>query len=354
MNQQPPAIGTWSVRKVSALALLGLVCLAGYLIALQRFRLTVANPLLRADNLDVGDVWEQPAFRCSMTIQNTGAKDIVIEGFGSSCGCLSVEPTPLMIRSGGQEDIQVTLNLMVPADQERTDFAVSIVPSLRNEAHPPPVLKLRGCSHRLLKLRPTKVSFYGMELLEEHQYPSLTAVATALRPLDSLEAKCSPSLASVQVIPSKQDHNEFQIVITPSKALPLGPFRFEVLLEPKDSAATYPALPLLVEGRIASDVQAFPDSLVLGPGKKGDKLSESVTLRSASGRAFEVKKIDITSPDITVEPAVVPSASGKTFRIVQNVSKPGTLSSSVRFGIRKDNGKDSTIVVNVLCLSASG
>jgi hypothetical protein len=354
MNQQPPAIGTWWIRKVGALAILGLVCLGAYLIAFQRFRLTIPNPLLTADNLHVGDVWQQPAFCCKMTIQNTGGKDIVIDRFGSSCGCVSVEPVPLMIRSGEQEDIQVTLNLMAPADQERTDFEVGIVPSLRDEAQSPPVLKIRGRSHRLLNLQPTKVSFYGVELIEDHQYPSLTAVATALRPIDSLEAKCPPNLASIQLVPSKQDHNEFQIVITPSKALPLGPFRFEVLLEPKDSVGTYPALPLLVEGRIVSDVQAFPDSLVLGPGKKGENLSESVTLRSASGSTFEVKKIDISSPDITVEPGVLPGASGKTFRIVQKVTKPGTLSSSVRFGIRKDSGKNSIIVVNVLCLGTSG
>jgi hypothetical protein len=289
-----------------------------------------------------------------MTIYNSGAKDIVIDKFNSSCGCVSIEPTPLTIPARGQEDIRLILNLTLRPAQESIDFQVRIVPILRDETRPPPVWMIRGRSRQLLKLQPAKISFHGMELVEDHPHPSLTALATATTPLDSLAVKCSLDLASVQVAPSKKVAHQFKIAITPAKALPPGPFHFEIVLAPQRSGALYPSLVLPVVGRIASDVHPLPDSLVLGPGRTGETLSESVTLRSASGMPFEVGKIDISSPDITVQPALVPGAAGNTFRILQKVSKAGTHSSSVRFSVRKDSGKGSTIVVNVVCLGTTG
>jgi hypothetical protein len=205
----------------------------------------------------------------------------------------------------------------------------------------------------VLELKPPKVSFYGTELVEDQPFPSQTVVAAGKVPLDSLAARCSPDLASVRVTPSKHRANEFEIAIIPARTLPAGPFRFEIVLEPKRNGAGYPSLPLAVEGRIASDVRAFPDSLVLGPGKAGETLSDTVNLQSASGAPFEVEKVESDSQGVAVE-AVTGPGLVKTFRIAQKVKTVGTDSSSVRFSVRKKNGRSSTVIVRVVCLGIGG
>jgi hypothetical protein len=126
------------------------------------------------------------------------------------------------------------------------------------------------------------------------------------------------------------------------------------LLEPKSTEDRYPGLPLKVEGKIASDVHALPESLVMGPGRVGETLNESITLRSANGSQFEVVKIDTSSQDIAVESVTTPGDMGKTFRIAQRIHKEGTRASSIRFSVRKRSGDISTVFVNVILLGTSG
>jgi hypothetical protein len=344
---------TWAWKPALLMAVT-IVCVAAYWLGFSYKHKPLDSGLeVAANDLDVGEVWEQQHFQCKMTIQNTTAKDATIDGFHSTCECVSVDPSTLTIRSGQKDDVHVTLNLQLGPRKDSDDFQVQITPFKGDESNPLASWTIRGRVRRLLSLKPEKVSFYGKELIQGQSFASETVIATAAVSLDSLGTKCSTDYAKIQVIPNKQRTSEFEIIITPAKTLPIGPFRFEILLEPKgNNAQYYPSLLLPVEGSITSDVDALPDSLVMGPGKVGDTISENITLISASNKPFEVVKIETSSQAITVKSVSIPGFSGKSFRIEQQISKMGKHSSFVRFLVRK-NGEDSTVIIKIIYLGTS-
>jgi hypothetical protein len=207
---------------------------------------------------------------------------------------------------------------------------------------------------RLLRLSPGKVSFFGKKLFQGQRLPSETVVASPTIPLDSLRATCPSSLAIVEVARSKEHPDRFELKVTPRNDLPVGPFHFEVMLEPVSRSVPYPPVRLPVEGQLSSDVQASPDSLVLGERRVGEMVIETITLRSASDTPFEVTHIQTASGDTVVEPTTLSGIHGKAFRVVQKITKPGKQASSARFSLRSTSGGSSTVIMKVIYLGASG
>lgn len=313
----------------------------------QMLAATPAPLVVPANELDVGDVWEQGAFQHKLTIQNTTAKNIVIDGFRSTCGCVSVEPSALKIPSGQKADVLVTLNLKLSPRQDSNDFQVTIAPEIRDDPGVQPVWKIRGRARRLMKLTPVGISYYDNRLIQGQVFPSQTVIVTPAIVLDSLLAKYPAELATVEIARCQERHNDFQVNITPQKGLPLGPFLFDVLLEPVSKDKFLPIVKLPVEGRVMGDVQALPDSLALGARGIGETLTETITLRSISGVPFEVTRIKPDFKDTTVEPITVAGVSDKAFRICQHITRSGKQMFSLRFFVIKKNGECSTVLVNV-------
>lgn len=305
-----------------------------------------AELVISASDIDVGEVWEQEAFRCKLTMQNTTENNVAIDGFRSSCGCVSIEPSALTIPSKQKAEVLVTLNLKLRTGQENMDFGVQIAPFLpAGNGQQPPVWTIRGHARRLMKLNPQTITYYEKQLVRGQDYCSQSVLVSPSIELDSLLAKCPAELATVEVARRKENNNSFQINITPRKSLPVGPFRFDVLLEPVREGKVLPIMKLPVEGKVLGDIQAFPDSLILGARNVGEIVTETLTLRSVDDIPFDVTRAWVDSTDTTVESTTVAGVSEKVFRIRQHVTKPGKQEFSIRFSVTK-NGKCSTVPVN--------
>ena len=320
-----------------------------------------AGLVVAEKDLDIGEVWEQEAFPWKLTISNNTKQDIEIERFLTSCGCISIEPASLMIPAGKQAPLQVTLNLTQNSGDNSQPFNVDIRPliggqSQQTAASNMPELRftIHGRTRRLLRLSPGKVSFFGKKLFQGQTLPSKTVVASPTIPLDSLNATCPSSLAIVEVARPKEHPDHFELKVTPRDNLPVGPFHFDVRLEPVSKNARYPDMRLPVEGQVSSDVQATPDSLVLGERRVGETVVEMITLRSESDTPFEVINVQTASDDTVVEPATLSGIHEKAFRVAQKITKPGKQSSSARFSLRSTSGRNSTVIMKVIYLGASG
>jgi len=174
--------------------------------------------------------------------------------------------------------------------------------------------------------------------------------------LESLKATCPPSMGSLEVIRSDKDFKQLEVKVTPQKTLPVGFFRFDVMLEPNGVNVRYPVVRFPVEGIVLPDVQAFPDSLVLGERRIGETVSEKVTLRSASDTPFEVFETELDSSDMLVERTEVPGIEGTVYNVVQRITKVGKQVSLARFSIRSNTGARSVLVVKTTytgCRTAS-
>lgn len=333
-------------RIIILAGMIGLFVLVFWMAMKSRQMIAVPVGLVvSANDLDVGEVWEQGEFQRNLTIRNTTEKEVTIDGFSSSCGCLSIEPSSLTIPSGKEAEVRATLNLTLGDSRDNMNFEVKITPVLRDlYGQHPPVWIIRGQARRLMKLRPRTISFYANQLVRGQAFPSHTAIATPNIELGSLKAKYPAELATVEVARCTEDNNSFQVNITPRKSLPVGPFRFDVLLEPVRKDKLLPIVKLPIEGRVMGDVQAIPDSVILGARRVGETATETLTLRSEGGVPLVVRRFCADSTDTQIEPFTVKGVSDHVFRINQHITKLGKQVFSIRFSVTK-NGESSTLKV---------
>ena len=310
-------------------------------------------PLSVADkDLNLGDVWEQDNFPLQLTIRNDTKGPIEIERFSTSCGCASIEPRSPTVPPRMGLPVRVTLNLTMASGPDTRDFAVRVVPWIADPSRrvPSAILQqdpftIRGRTHRVLRLSVRRIDFGRQKLFQGQAFPAQSVIVIPAVQVDSLKAACPTTFASVDVVPSDGHGKEIEVRVTPQRALPAGPFRFDVTLQAYGTGERYPVARIPVEGVILSDIQAFPDSLVLGDRKIGETVTETITLRSASDTGFDVIGIKSDSADTLVEPTTVPGIEDAVFNIAQKITKLGRQATFTRFLLRSKSGVSSTLVM---------
>jgi hypothetical protein len=310
---------------------------------------TTSNEGLRisARWLDFGEVFENPAFEWQIPIENPTKNDIGILGFQTSCGCISFEPTSVVIPSGQTETFRLKLNLLLTsrklADLDSSDVEIAFAPQVREASLQQVGWILRGRVRRLLRLSPRQLHMTE-GLLVGQPFDEQTVVANSTIALDSISASCDPATGWAQVIKCLDKQNTFVIKVRPKQDLQPGPFRFNVTLQPTRDTQKLPKTTLKVDGKILSDINATPEFLFFGAQPIGKTVTETVILQAEGNKTFIIKGIESKSDGLTIQRASE-GEGFKAFHVSQTISKLGKKEGEITFLLRKEDKTASTVVV---------
>jgi hypothetical protein len=340
-------IGLW-------LAILAFAGLTGWRLAsaTRDARQTDEGLYVSPQHLNIGEVWENPAFKCEVPIENHTTKDIRIDGFMPSCTCLSIEPASVVVPAKGSATVTLTLSLMLGSpkladlDNKAVDgsFTARVSGGLPQEAG----WTLTGNVRRVLRLKPRQI-YFGPGLVKGQPFEAQSVVAHTTEPLRELTARCDLSQGSAKVSRIAGHEGEFTVAVRPSAALPAGPFHFDVTLEAtSETKGKLPSVTLPVEGHILEDIQAVPEFLLFGSQPVGTTMTQTVLLRSASLKRFTVGAVTSLSDGLTIEPSDEGAiGSSKAFRVSQRIAKAGKQEANIVIPIRAADGTSSTVTVKV-------
>lgn len=308
----------------------------------------------REDSLTFGEIWETADFEWTLLIENPTSQTVSIESLEASCGCTSPQPNQLTIAPGASANVKLKIDFGARTKDDPSaavsDFAVRVTPTFRRgEAR----LAGKGWSvtgrvRRALKPSERSIVFgRTSHLVQGGAMPFETITATALRPLQGIEASCDPPLLSAEVEPADAD-GRFRIRVTPLSDLPPGLFRPTVYLRPVTlGGQRLPAIAVQVEGEILAPVVAIPDRIDLGRHPVGDTAETLVRLESPLGQSFRVERVEVD--DSTDEPlrASKYDSRDRSLRLHKRFMRTGSYSAKARLWLRTDEGSPFELVLPV-------
>jgi|GEM_PF-3230430 len=297
-------------------ALILILCGTAYYLGLSR-KERPPDLLVDSASLNFGEVWETSHFKWTLRLRNIGADPVMIDHFTTSCGCGSLEPPSLVIPARGTSEVTLLLNLNHGADQSTPfgvrDFSVMVKPVIANDPGGSPTWNIHGRVRRSLVVSPQHLHLNEVNAEEESVF---TVEATPAAAFAALTAECSHPLRSVTVTPPTSEYGAYIIrVVNPPGELPLGPFTSILRLQPRISEETQlPSITVPVHGIVVSDLDVMPSRLDLGVLPLLQAHTSTVTVRSRSGRPFEVQGFSADSDTVSVARAPG-ELSAQVFRV---------------------------------------
>jgi len=292
---------------------------------------------VEGDPLDFGDVWEQEHFVWTLPVRNTSSEPLQILDIRFSCpACTSVYPKSLHIPVGQTAGVTIELNLSCPScGAAEQPFRVSLVPLVEGHESDKVTWNITGRVRRLFDLSPGLLDF-GDALVRGEPFPAKSLRVVCNAEVTEVAAKCDESLAKVEVALDRAHPAAWSISVTPSESLPVGDFRFHVVLEALSrSGKKLPPKRIPVIGCVVEDVVLVPSNVAIGAAKLGQVIEELVLLRSRGGRSLEVVAVDCEQSEgvvVTRKPDCV--SKGEAFEVRQTVLESGTRVNHVRFRVR--------------------
>jgi hypothetical protein len=297
--------------------------------------------------LDFGEVWETPAFRWKVPIQNPDDREVQIERFLPSCACLGVEPASLVIPAKSTVEVTVVIDLSHPrADEVELpirDVSVDVVPQIGGRSVRGLAWTVHGRAKATFNLTPSTVTFWD-EVVRGQAFPTRRVAVRTQVPLDRLTPRFDPEAVSVKVVKGERAEEEFALEVTPSETLSLGTFTTEVMVEGmrKDGGPSH-AKVLKIKGAVRDDIEASPSTVAFGVRELGEKAEETVVIRSHTGEAIEIERIEVSSSTLSVVPVSEMRLSGTALRVTQQFTEQGPQSAVAKVRIR-EKGQASRMV----------
>ncbi len=331
-----------------------------------------------ASTLDLGSIWEQEDFFCSLPISNVTAKPINVEGFDYSCGCLGVDPAVLTIGPGETTKVRVKLDLTWRLPREinvaRRRFVTALTPLVKGASPPRTNPGHEGCaslsvaphagirdieSARRWQLSATIKSrvtldalsvHFGEELVQGEPPRERRLVATLHEPARAIEAAMGPPDLAQLRITRLPDVPRFEISVLPSTDSASGPFRADLrvgVISRDGERLAGTVIP--VAGRLEPRIRAFPRQLLLGSHRVGKTATGMVSLHGV--HASGVERVESDCPEIAVEPVPEPEApGGATYQVGRRVTREGDQTGVVRFFLAEQHrALTPTLTIEVHC-----
>ena len=303
--------------------------IAGALAGSHVFLTPAETPLLKAQRnvSDLGELWEQPQFTCSVTATNAASYEITIEEAFFHRGTGALLQAPLSIPPGGMIEVPFRLDMKCMGEggvrgDEMQEWCVSVF-SRDGLVSMEPWL-FRAAVREAFSATPRHFRFEDGELVRGEIRHKVATVRSYI-PLSQLTAHCATDSLTAAVSRSDKDRNAFTVMITPSERLPAGASRFVVGLEGlSEDGERVQGCPLEVEVCVVEDVRPIPASVVLGPVPVGAGVKGAIVLRSRRGRPFRLEAV--RSPVDAISAVVDPSKAGEagTYRTVTLNYSPTT------------------------------
>jgi hypothetical protein len=298
--------------------------------------------------LGFGETWETKTFPWALRIENHNPNTVEIVRFVTSCDCVLVEPSALVIPSGEDAEVKMTLDLqrkILGGNEGVRDFSVHVVPIVDSGSPLGRGWVVKGRVRFAVSCEQFWVHF-GESIVRGHPSPSQTVRVTAFQAVDRLTAMCDAAYASVTV--TAEDSTRFKLTVSPTNELPLGFVKFDIRIQAtlKDGFVLPPVF-LPVDGVVIDDIQATPSALKLGSMHLGEESEQIIVVHSLAGRRFEIDAIDCDSVDTTIRPCKNTLGSGRAFCIRQFASQKGDQTRVVRFRTRLSNNEKVAATVTL-------
>lgn len=308
----------------------------------------------REESLSFGEIWETADFAWTLTLENPTSETVSIESLEASCGCTSPKPNQLTIAPRASAEVRLKIDFAPRTNEDPSapvsEFAVHVTPKFRRgEAKlAGKGWSVRGRVRRALKLSERSIVFgRTSQLVQGGDMPSEIITATAIQPLQSVEASCDPPLLSAEVEQADVD-GLYRIRVMPRPDLPAGLFRPTVYLRPVTlEGERLPAIAVKAEGEILAPVIAIPDRVDLGRHDVGDAAEAIVRLESPLGKSFRVDRVEVD--DAADEPlrASEFDARDLSLRLQKRFTLRGIYKAKARLSLRVEGGKPVELVVPI-------
>lgn len=247
--------------------------------------------VLKTD-FDLGELEGDEAFNVSLPIQNLTDEKVEIEGFQTTCKCISVSPQNFAIAPHAYEPV----NLRIEASAFSTLDAshalrtkgitlVAFVKSIRPQVHS---FRLR-VHYRVRAILQPPVADFGLQVFGKNAQRTreLTLTTFAKCKVDVVSSGKSLPFA-VDCSPTSHPKRH-RISVVAEEAIPFGPFRtsFALRLTSTDFP-TSKVVHLQIRGTSSPPVKLSPSSIVLGKQTLGTTAFGTAALISTNGDLFRV------------------------------------------------------------------
>jgi hypothetical protein len=284
--------------------------------------------------------------------KNVGDGLLKLEPPKPSCGCTVAGLKPDTLQPGESGELAFTLNL----GRARANMEKHIAVKSNDPQTPEVSLVIKADYTPLYDMNPMALALnlaFGVSKIE--QFTAVTR--TDGKPLRIVRLEASKPWITAQVEPGpKADSSSARIRIVIQRDGPPRRFNEYVHLYAADQT-NGPASSIYLYGLVMGEVSVSPEALywsVTGAAQTPTERPEAmamrrVTVRSATGQAFELKNPQSTIPGIRVE--LVPKESGKVYELVAKLeATPGqTVSGKVSFetSVAAQPRIDVPVIVNV-------
>jgi len=303
------------------------------------------------ESLDIGEVWEDPAFVREVMLTNTGDRPAVVTNLSGGCECTQVKPRAFTVPPGGRQAVRVSIDLThrfpYQFGVERRELVLPLHPTLADRGVATGAWSVTGVVKSRVSLTGRSLEF--ADLCGRGGTPVTRAmIATAHVPLAGLTASAPPDRASVEVRAVSAKAGEYAIRVTPNTNLPFGPYRFPVTLNATlPDGRKVPCASFDVTGEVVSPVRVVPGPLLLGEHAVGTTTTTSVTVRLPS-LGWSVVRAEAEHATTTITPGEV-VASDHGYRIVHRIAQAGHQTTQLRFTCRRPDGGSEVITVPMHC-----
>lgn len=313
---------------------------------------TVTGLSVAAQDLDLGEVWEEKGFSWRLPIRNETKHVVTIKKFVVSCGCTGIEPQSLTIPPGETATVSLTINLLNrhPGEygMDRRALEILLQPVTAEGFPGRAGWKMRGTIQSRVTLN-TQAVHFGDQPIHGQTPVSRRVLATVHVPCQRLEVAANPLVIRANVNRVEGRDSQFEILLSPNPAMPPGKFQTSAEIKVVTPAGdVLLAFELPVEGTMQRGIRVLPERVLMEPKPVGESTEAIVTLQAIPGMSVVVDHVETDSPGLQVESVEIEGLPAKSaYRIRQRVTKEGEQTASVRFVVRKEGKKLVTLPAEV-------
>lgn len=239
----------------------------------------------------MGEVWEQSAFRWPIAVENHSSTDVADLKLSASCQCTVISPETLVIPPRGRADAILTMDLSFPPHAARLNdmpFKLRVLAHQRDDVGRSLAGEwlITGLVQRHLLVSPPSLDFLGADELVQGKEPPAVIVNVQPRvPLTSFDARLTPEIARLAVVPHAGD---FELQLSGIDTSHAGNLEAEIVLTATDGAGQpLPERRIPVQGRIGARYVVTPEIVTFAPRPVGESVSASVRI-SSRGSLFAI------------------------------------------------------------------
>ncbi len=237
---------------------------------------------------------------------NPGTGEVDIEDFSSSCTCSSISPRSLVIPSGQTRTIRLTIDLTGHAPQYQDnsvhEFEVSLAPRIKTGSpRSSEVWAVRGRVRTVIQVKPSVVDLGRYSELAQ-PLPAGSVEVMVAEAVRSVATRSSTTQFHASLEPVGHTPGRRKLTVTPVGKLRVGPISSHVtLLSHGKEGRRLPPKEIRITGEVLPDVQASPPAVLFGAKMVGEKVEDTLTLRSLVGQPFRLERLRVDCEGFSAE-----------------------------------------------------